>query len=73
MAEIKRFRIFNSDEQILVGKYATTLEAYGAMKKLNHGLAHYFIDDVVDDIEVSSDEFIEAFERGEHPIDLQRF
>lgn len=73
MAKVKQFRIFNADEQTCIGKYDTTKEAYGVSKSLDMGLAHYFIDDVVNDIEIGIDEFNSAFERGESPSDLTFF
>lgn len=73
MSKNKRFRIFNSDMQSMVGKYDTTEEVYSALKTLDHGLAYYFVDCTVDDIEVPADEFMEAWERGERFEDLQFF
>lgn len=73
MGKIKRFRVFNADEQLMVVKCDTTEKIYQALKRLDLTLAHYFVDCVVDDIEVTADEFIEAWESGEHFEDLQFF
>lgn len=68
-----RFRIFNVDKQKLVGKFDTTERAYEFAKGLDRGLNYYFIDCTVDDIEVPLDDFMEAWEAGEMPGDLQHF
>lgn len=73
MNNIKRFRIFDADGQQLIGKYDTTEEVYNAGLQLDRGLAYYFIDCVVDDIEVPLDDFMAVWEDGERPEDLQFF
>lgn len=73
MNTIKRFRIFNADEQFLLGKYHTTEECYNALKKVDIESCTYIIECVADDITVSADDFISAWEHGERPLDLQPF
>lgn len=71
--KIKRFRIFDYERYILF-KGTTTRECYDFIKnKLDLRFGVYWIEDVVDDIELPVREFFEAFEEGECPGDLQFF
>ena len=73
MKSQNRFRIFDADMQSLVGKYETTQQVYETLKDLDLEDCRYFIDDTIDDIEVGADEFVQAWEFGERPQDLQMF
>lgn len=70
--EITRFRIFDSYHQSRKFEADTLVEIWDWLSK--HGdIENYFIDDVVDDIEVTADDFMAAWENGERPKDLQMF
>lgn len=69
---LKRFRIFDLNQEKLVKKFDTTLECYDFLTEQERQ-NEYMIDDVVDDIQVDWEVFMDAFNSGEYPGDLQMF
>lgn len=68
----KRFRVHDW-ENCVVFKADTTEEVFQWLKKQDLGLASFRIECLVDDIEIDSEEFMQAFYDGECPGDLQFF
>lgn len=71
-SDIKRFRIFDLDQEKLVAKFDTTLECFNFLSEKERQ-NEYMIDDVQDDIQVDWEVFMDAFNEGEYPEDLQFF
>ena len=72
--KIKRFSIIDNDNQKGLTKCDTTQECYEFLKKFSIAeLSGIIICCNVDDIDVSAAEFLDAFNRGETPEDLQFF
>jgi len=69
---MKRFRIRDWENRILF-KANTTLECYTFLKQQPASAVICTIDDLVEDTEIDSDTFIEAFDGGELPEDLSFF
>lgn len=70
----KRFRVFNRELQSSPFRADTTKEIFDWLKKQDSLLiGDLFIDCTVDDIEVDAQEFIDVWEQGERPGDLQFF
>lgn len=67
----KRFRIFDIENQSCPAKFDTTEECYKFLKDKDR--ENFFVDCVIDDIEVDAERFCEAFDDGELPGDLQFF
>jgi hypothetical protein len=72
MPQVKRFRVFDIENQSCPARFDTTIECYNWLKDKDN-LDDYFIDCVVDDITVMADDFCNAFNEGERPTDLQFF
>lgn len=81
---VKRFRVFNIEDQKLIGKYDTVKECVNKLKPLfdrfnapasqgGNPYLDFMIDDVKDDIEVNWIDLMSAWEGGERPKDLQMF
>lgn len=73
MSNIKRFVVRNDSTRFIEFEANTTDEIYEFLKTKDLGLDGYYIECRVDDIEIHSNEFTEAFEDGECPGDLQFF
>lgn len=82
--EIKRFRVFDINDQKKVGQFDSVKECidflnpfWESSKKLpsegGNPFLDFMIDDVYDDIEVNWGDLMEAWEEGERPEDLQMF
>lgn len=67
-----RFKITTESNDI-VSKHETTEQVYSTLLKLDTSLNRYFITDVYEDIEVDADDFVQAWQDGERPGDLQMF
>lgn len=70
----KRFKLWDIENQ--VSKFSTDVlpECVEEIKKIDSLLWNeFFIEDTIDDIEINAEEFMEAWERGERPEDLQMF
>jgi hypothetical protein len=82
--KIKRFRVFDIEEQKLIGKFDTIEECVKILMPLYQRLTlpatqggnpylDYFVDDVHDDIEVNWVDLLDAWINGERPEDLTMF
>lgn len=72
---MKRFRLIDPSGRRETTKHDTIIEV---IKELNSSscdlsLQNYFVECVIDDIEISADELLEAWRDGERPEDLQMF
>jgi hypothetical protein len=72
---MKRFKIIDPSGRRKTTKHSTILEV---VKELNTSscdlsLQTYYVECIVDDIEISADELLEAWRDGERPEDLQMF
>ena len=72
---MERFRIIDPSGRRETTKHETILEV---IKELNSSrcdlsLQTYYVECVVDDIEISADELLESWRNGERPEDLQMF
>jgi hypothetical protein len=70
-----RFRIIDPSGRKQTTKHSTIPDV---INELNSGrcdlsLQNYFVECVIDDIEISADELLEAWNSGERPEDLQMF
>lgn len=71
---IKRFRVRDAEGNLPLFKADTTQECYDSLKEIKRVNKNFTIEDVVDDIDSITDtEFMDAFEQGESPLDLQFF
>lgn len=72
---MKRFRIIDPSGRRETTKHDTIIEVIKELNSssCNLSLQNYFIDCVIDDIEISADELLEAWRDGERPEDLQMF
>lgn len=73
MKRIKRFIARNDSTQLIEFEANTTSKIYKFLLTKDLGLEGYYIECRVDDIEIHSNEFTEAFENNENPEDLQFF
>ena len=72
---MKRFKIIDPSGMRETTRHETILEV---VKELNSSscdlsLQSYYVECVIDDIEISADELLEAWNNGERPEDLQMF
>jgi len=72
MAEVQKFRIREYQGQI-VYRCDTLRQVEQWLFSRDMGLEKYYVEDVVDDIEVDADEVLEAWREGERYEDLQGF
>jgi len=70
---MKRFIARNDSSRQIEFEADSTQEIYDFLKTKDLGLDGYYIECRVDDIEIHSNEFTDAFEEGESPKDLQFF
>ena len=70
---MKRFRARNTDSGFIDFRADTTKEIFEWLQTRELGLVSYMIECAEDDIEIFDREFMEAFESGECPGDLQFF
>jgi hypothetical protein len=70
---MKRFRVFDIENQSLVGKFNTISEVYACLFNLSESGGDYFVDDITGDIEVSAEDFLLAYQHGEKFEDLTIF
>lgn len=71
---VKRFRVFNTEYQTRVFEADTTNEVADFFSKQDvTTLEEFFVDCVIDDIEVTANDFMEVWNEGERPGDLQFF
>lgn len=68
---MKRFRIKN--DGYIIARVDTLSEAVDILKLPENKYLYLYVEDVVDDLEVSGDEILAAFADGETPMDLQFF
>lgn len=68
---MKRFKVKNSNSTI--ARVDTLLEAVEVLRLPANEYENLYVEDVIDDIEVSGDEILAAFASGEAPGDLQYF
>ena len=66
-----RFRI--KKDETVIEKASTMQEVVSILKKQEYEYESLYVECLVDEIEISGDEIIEAFGRGERPEDLQFF
>jgi hypothetical protein len=71
----KRFKIVDPSGRTENTRYSTIKEVVDDLKssKRDMSLQTYYVECLVDDIEIEADELIEAYDRGETPEDLQFF
>lgn len=83
-SDLKRFRVFDIEEQKLIGKFNTIEECVKCLTphwltfKLSaseggNPYQDFFVDDVKDDIETNWIDIMDAWGEGERPEDLQMF
>lgn len=71
---MKRFRVRDCEGNLPLFKADTTKECYNYLLTVDAINKTFLIEDVVDDIDhITGDEFIESFDSGECPMDLQFF
>lgn len=81
---VKRFRVFDIEEQKMIGKFDTLKDAVKlltpfwikANAKGSEGgnpYLDFMVDDCHDDIEVNWHELMTEWDEGERPLDLQMF
>jgi hypothetical protein len=70
----KQFRVFNSNTQTCPFRSDVLKECYEFLKKQNENeYGDFFVDDSVNDIEISAEDIVDAFDSGENPGDLTFF
>jgi len=72
---IKRFKITDPSGRTENKKYTTIKEVIADLRseKRDMAMQNYYIEDLIDDIQIDSDELLEVWENGERPEDLQFF
>ena len=71
----KRFKIVDPSGRTEKTRYSTLKEVVDDLKsnKRDMSLQTYYVECLIDDIEIDADELIDAYNRGETPEDLQFF
>jgi hypothetical protein len=72
---IKRFKIIDPSGRTENSRYDTIKEVVADLQseKRDLSLESFYVEDLEDDIEISADELLEAWNKGERPEDLQMF
>ena len=72
---MNRFSIIDPSGRRETTKHDTIIEVIKELNSssCNLSLQNYFIECVIDDIQISSDDLLEAWRDGERPEDLQMF
>ena len=72
---MKRFKIIDPSGRTPNTKYDTIKEVVEDLQgsKRDLGLQTYYVECLVDEIEIEADELMQAWENGERPEDLQMF
>ena len=72
---MKRFKIVDPSGRTETTMYLTIKEVVDDLRssKRDMSLQTYYVECVVDEIEIEADELIDAYDRGETPEDLQFF
>lgn len=72
---MKRFKIIDPSGRTENTKYNTIKEVVEDLQsnKRDLSLQNYWVECLVDDIEVDADELLQAWKEGERPEDLQMF
>ena len=72
---MKRFKIVDPSGRTETTMYSTIKEVVDDLRssKRDMSLQTYYVECVVDEIEIEADELIDAYDRGETPEDLQFF
>ena len=75
MAIIKRFKVRDASGMKETMRYDTIKEVIADLKsnKRNLSLERYYVECLVDEIEMEADELLKAWDEGERPVDLQMF
>lgn len=74
MKEIKRFRLWDIENQAVILRTDSLEEcALEILKKDSLIWSEFFVEDLIDDIEVNCEELMSVWESGERPGDLQMF
>lgn len=71
----KRFKIIDSSGRTENSRYDTIKEIVTDLQsnKRDLSLQSYYVEDLEDDIEITADELLQAWNEGERPEDLQMF
>ena len=72
---MKRFKIVDPSGRTETTMHSTIKEVVDDLRssKRDMSLQTYYVECVVDEIEIEADELIDAYDRGETPEDLQFF
>ena len=72
---MKRFKIIDPSGRTETSRYDTIKEVVEDLlsPKRDISLQKYYVECLVDDIEITADELLEAWYNGERPEDLQMF
>ena len=72
---MKRFKIVDPSGRTEITRHETIKEVISELMsdKRDLSLQTYFVECLVDDIEINADELIQAWNEGERPEDLQMF
>ena len=75
MPKIKRFRVTDPNGLTETCSYDTIDEVVADLKsnKRDLSLSTYYVECLVDNIEIEADELLKAWDEGERPGDLQMF
>jgi hypothetical protein len=68
---MKRFKVTEDDNE--VASFNSLKEAVNWLKQQDLESHSYYVGCAIDDVEVHSDDILDAFENGESPEDLQFF
>ena len=75
MTKIKRFKVIDPSYRSETTRHETIEQVVAELKSKNRdmSLQTYYVECVIDDIEIEADELIKAWEKGERPDDLSSF
>ena len=75
MATIKRFKVTDPSGRTETMRYDTIKEVVSDLKssKRDLSLQRYYVECLVDEIEMEADDLLKAWDEGERPEDLQMF
>lgn len=68
---MKRFKVKNESQ--VIASVDTLIDAVKVLRLPYYEYYTLYVEDIIEDIEVSGDEILEAFNNGEQPVDLNFF